>query len=347
MYFDYSASTPINTKARNAYLDASQLLIGNFQSKHALGDKSKRQILDDKNKFKSLLNLNKHHLSFTQNASEANQKILNHILDTPETMHVITSPFEHSSITKILFHKQKQGLSIDVLDTDELGNIDLNHLQELITPKTTLVIVSLVDSELGILQDIKQIHQYIKNARMMVDITQAIGKVEIDLKYVDYLSFSAHKFYGPKGLGGIFHLEKNDTFQTGTQSESLIHSSRVALEETLAQDHSNVLTLNTILIEALKDEPHVFINNTQGIPHLINLSIQTESIPNLVDFFSQHNIYLSQGSACQNLNYSPNVYRLTQSLSRAKSSIRISLSHLTTEAEVKTLIETIKEVKNL
>lgn len=347
MYFDTSASAPLSDKALDAFITCSQALSANHQSKHSFGEIAQNQINADIKSFKEVLNLDKHHLTFTQNATQANKLVIDHVLSKHKDPHIITGPFEHSSIVRALGHNQKQGVRIDVLKTNKEGLFDLNSLKDLIKDNTALIIVNPVDSELGIIQDVTRIKNISGDIPVLLDATQAIGKIKLDLNIFDYITFSAHKFYGPKGLGGVLSLDKI-SYHSGTLSPALIHSSIIALEETMNQDVKIVQSYKESILDALKDIDNIYINNrTHSIPHIINLSIITNKELDLVKEFSDRGIYLSKGSACTRGAYSPNIYRLTQDKARALSSIRISLSHLNTQNEVETLIQTIKEVSKL
>lgn len=346
MYFDYSATTPLCQEALDAFCKISQQLVGNPQSKHTLGKQNQTQINQDKKKLKQQCNLPHHSLSFCANASHANTLVIDQVLSQPQNMHVICGPFEHPSIIRKLSLLQQKGLKIDFLEIDKTGHIYPKDILSLTKPNTHLIILSLMDSELGIIQPIQKAKSFAKTIPFLCDITQAIGKVDFNLEAIEYLSFSAHKFYGPKGIGGIFHLS-NDSFEQGTQSNALIHSTRCALNYTLKQDHTHVQQLNITLRKALSDLDFVFINSPYGASdYALNISIITKKPIDLVDYFSNKQIYLSKASACQTHTYSNTIYKLTHDLERAKTSIRISLSHLTTHKELDTLIEAIKELKH-
>ncbi len=344
MYFDYSASTPINKKALEAYNKSILEHSANPHSNHSPAKKSLHQIREDIQRFKNSLNLNTHHITFTQNATQANQMIINHTLKTPKTMHVICGPFEHPSVIQALSKLQRQGLKIDVCEIDEEGLIDVDHFKSLIKPETSFICISLVDSELGIIQNIEKLKSFTPHIPFLCDITQAIGKVPIHLNKVDYLTFSAHKFYGPKGLGGIFHLNGLNDRQ-GTMPTELIHASYVALEETLKSDRNKVVSYKDTLIHAFSKMHHVKINSPDTtVPHVLNISIDTSKTQNLITYFSDQGIYVSRGVACSNSHFSQNIFTLTQSIKHAETSVRISLSHLTTPQEIETFIQVIKEL---
>ncbi len=346
MYFDYSASTPMSKAAKDAYIEVANFIFANPQSKHDLGRKSDIVISQLKDKIKSLLNAENHHITFTKNASEANRTIIEHIITMPKEMHVICGPYEHPSIIKVLAKLQKEGLKLDILETDADGMIDAASISRLITDNTTLVVVSHVDSELGFIQDLSAIKHVIKDIPLMSDITQSITKAELNMDFIDYASFSSHKFYGPKGLGAI--IAKDDTLtEEGTLSPELIYASVIALEETLNLNSKNIIDMHQYLTDALVKFKNITINNPKNsIPHIVNISLLDTDIDDLVMYFSDRKIYLSRASACSLNKQSPSLLRLTKNKEISTSSIRISLSHLTTNKEIDTLIEEIGKIYN-
>lgn len=337
MYFDYSASCPITKDALNTYIDASKLY-ANPQSMHQLGIELEELIEASSKRIKELLNVPEHNLTYTQNASHANKVIIDSIIDEPSKQEVIMAPFEHSSVVSEIFHKQRQGLIIHLLKVDRFGKVDLKDLKNKINDKTKLIILAGVDSELGIIQDIDAIIKIKKDIPLFSDMTQAIGKHKFNLNQIDYISFSSHKFYGPKGIGGI--LSKENICVRGTLSYPLIKACEVALTYTLKQDEKYVTSLNKYFKDKLKELDINYNSPDDAIPHLINLSLDDKGI-DLTDYFSGNNLHISQGSACNKKMPSRSIIVLGKSKTQAMNSIRISLSHLSTYEEVDKLCEVI------
>lgn len=344
MYFDYCASTPMSKKSREAYIDIASKIYANVNAKHTLGTEAMAFYNKVKQDILSLMNASNSHLTFVANASEANRLILNKVLHTPQSMHVICGPFEHPSIVTCLSKLQQQGLTVDVVETDETGLIDASNVLELIQDSTALIIISNVDSELGIIQDLKYIKSLVGDIPIMSDITQAITKIPLNMSLIDYASFSSHKFFGPKGCGAIISKKASFT-EEGTPSLELAYATQVSLEESLKINPKIVHSLNQYCRLKLNEINSISINNPQhAIPHILNISLMNTNIDDLVSYFSRQGIYVSKAHACSNASYSHNIYRLSQSMEKAQNSIRISLSHLTTQDEIDGLIQAIRKI---
>ena len=205
IYLDYSATTPVNKEVLDTFVKVSTDFIGNPNSLHKLGLESKKIIDASTNQIKKILNVD-HEVIYTSGASESNNTVIKGIAVRYQNRgkHIITTKFEHSSIIAPLNYLQKQGFKVDFVNTLPNGLVDLDDLKRLITDDTILVTIGAVASEIGIRQPIEEIALLMKNypnTFFHVDATQAIGKVSINLKDVDLVSFAAHKFYGLKGIG--------------------------------------------------------------------------------------------------------------------------------------------------
>ena len=245
IYLDYSATTPVNKEVLDTFVKVSTDFIGNPNSLHKLGLESKKIIDASTNQIKKILNVD-HEVIYTSGASESNNTVIKGIAMRYQNRgkHIITTKFEHSSIIAPLNYLQKQGFKVDFVNTLPNGLVDLDDLKRLITDDTILVTIGAVASEIGIRQPIEEIALLMKdypNTFFHVDATQAIGKVSINLKDVDLVSFAAHKFYGLKGIGillkkpnidfePLIHGGKSTTkYRSGTPAVALIASVAKAL----------------------------------------------------------------------------------------------------------------------
>ena len=251
------------------------------------------------------------------------------------------------------------GFECDFVKTNADGTVDLDNLKSLLRKDTILVSICAVNSEIGIREQIEEIGKVVKensNAFFHVDATQAIGKINIDLSNVDLASFSAHKFFGIKGIGvlikkdkimlePLIHGGKSTTiFRSGTPALPLIVSTAKALRlayEDIDSKYNYVTELNNYLKENLSKYDNVYINsNSKCIPHILNLSIIGVKPETMLHALEKYEIYISTQTACSSEKLlSKAVYALTMDEERAKSSIRISLSDKTTKEE---LDETLK-----
>lgn len=363
-YLDYSATTPVNDEVLDTYVKATKNYIGNPNSIHSLGTKSNELINKAIIQIKEILNLKNKEVIFTSGASESNNTALKCIAFKYKNRgnHIITTSLEHSSVSSTLNYLSENGFIIDVVKLDNNGLIDINHFKSLINDQTLIVSISLVDSELGIKQNIDELSKIIKNypkCFFHVDATQAIGKISIDLNNIDLVSFSGHKFYAPKGIGclvkneniiidNLIHGGKSTSkFRSGTPALPLIVSLSKALRlsyNNILEKYNHVNNLNKYLRENLDKFDNVHINSTnKSIPHILNFSVLNVKPETLVHALEEYEIYISTKSACSNSNsMSTSVYSVTNNKEYALSSIRVSISYLTTKEEIDYFLEKFK-----
>lgn len=356
IYLDYSATTPVDKRVLDTFNKVTLEYPGNSNSLHRLGIESKK--LEDyaTTKIKKLLNLKNMDVIYTSGASESNNHVLKGVAFKYKNRghHIITTHLEHSSIISTMNYLESLGFIIDYVKINEEGQVDLENLKELLTNETILVSVCAVDSELGIKQPIKEIATVLKDypkCFFHVDCTQALGKIELDFNLMDFASISMHKIYGLKGIGmllkksniiidNLIHGGKSSTeYRSGTPALPLIVSSMKAIEliiPNLKNNYEHVTKLNKKIISKLSLYDNVHINSTlHSISHTINISIKNIKPETFIHALDEHGIYVSTKSACSNAgSMSDSVYAVTKNKEYAMSSIRISLSHLTTEEEI-------------
>jgi len=364
IYLDYSATTPTNNEVLDSFVKCSKEFIGNPNSLHTLGVKSLNMIDSASKQIANLLNVNINEIIYTSGASESNNLAIKGICEKYKNRgkHIITTPLEHSSVYGPIDYLKENGYEIDYVNIDKNGIIDLNNLKELIREDTILVSISAVNSEIGILQPIEKIGKILKEYPKCFfhsDMTQAIGKVNVNIENVDLISFSAHKFYGIKGIGVLIKKEKIELtplihggksttiYRSGTPTLPLIVSISKALRMSLIdidKKYEYVKNLNAKIKEELGSLDKVKINsNNLCIPHILNISILGVKPETMQHALEKYDIYVSTQSACSDSNSkSKAVFALTNDVSIASSSIRISLSHLTTKDEVQYFLEKFK-----
>ena len=360
IYLDYSATTPTNDSVLDTFVKCSKEFIGNPNSLHELGVKSKNMIDKATNQIANLLGIKESEIIYTSGASESNNLAIKGICDKYKNRgkHVITTPLEHSSIYGPIDYLKENGYKIDYVKIDSNGLVDLDNLKELMTDETILVSICLVNSEIGILQPIDEISKIVKKypkCFLHADMTQAIGKIKVDLSNIDLVSFSAHKFYGIKGIGVLIKKEKIEleplihggksitNYRSGTPCLPLIVSISKALRlslENLNEKEEYVKELNSYIKNKLKEYEMVRINsNDYCIAHILNISVLGVKPETMLHALESKGVYISTQSACSNTNAkSKAVLELTKDIDRASSSIRISLSYLTTKEEVEEFI---------
>ena len=361
IYLDYSATTKANKEVIDTFVKCSNEFIGNPNSLHKLGTKSKSLIDSATSQIVQILNIKENEIIYTSGASESNNLAIKGVADkfVNRGKHIVTTMLEHSSVSEPINFLKSKGYNIDYVKLDSNGLVDLVDLEKLIKDDTILVSICAVNSETGILQPLEKIAKIIKKHPKCIfhsDITQAIGKIKIDLKDIDLASFSAHKFFGIKGIGALVKKEKIELtplihggksttiYRSGTPALPLIASMSRALRievYDLDKKINYVKELNEYLKSKLIKYEKVRINsNDYSIPHILNISIIGVKPETMLHALEEYDIYISTKSACSSSNdKSEVVYQITHDSARAVSSLRISISHLTTKEEMDKFVE--------
>ncbi len=368
IYFDYSASTPVDERVANSFVNDTQKYIGNPNSHHSLG------IMCDQAIKKATVNIletlkidsSETEIIYTSGSSEANNLALFGYCKKNRVKgnHIITTEFEHSSVISPLNKLQNEGFVIDFVKTQDNGTIDIQHLKSLINKETILVAVTAVNSEIGIVNPVSDISKILReydNCKLFVDMTQMMGKIDINFNDIDMFSFSAHKIYGIKGIGAlvkkkniilepiIYGGKSTTIYRSGTPSTELICSLSNALKliyNNIKNDYEYVYELKNYLINNIKDNDNIVINSNENcLPHIINISLRNHESKKIQEYLDNLGIIVSTQTACSSNNsYSVAILKLTNDIELAKSSIRISLSKKTTIEEIDILIKAIREI---
>lgn len=355
IYLDYSATTPVNKEVLDSFSKAAIEYPGNPNSLHKLGLESNKLIEASTKQIAKILGVKENEIIYTSGSSESNNLAIKGIADKYKNRgkHIITTNFEHSSIYGPISYLQKDGFDVDFVKTLDNGLVDLEDLERLIRDDTILVTICSVNSEIGVRQPIEEIKKIVKKHEkcfLHVDMTQSIGKEKISFDDIDLVSFSAHKFYGLKGIGCLIKKEKialepiihggksTTIYRSGTPCLPLIVSLAKALRlayENFDAKYEHVKELNSYLKEKLSHYDLVRINsNDYCIPHILNISVLNVKPETMQHALEEYDIYISTKTACSSKeNISRAVLALTNDKERAASSVRISLSYLTTKEE--------------
>ena len=341
IYLDYAADTPPDAAVLQTYIEAAQCCFGNPNSQHPEGLAAKELVnrslqhiaellhVHSLQHIAELLHVQPDELILTSGASEANNLAVKGVANASRRKgkHIISTFLEHSSVSGALTYMQEQGWEIDIVQLDADGRVDLQHLASLLREDTVLCSVCTVDSELGIVQPVQKIAALLKefpNCRFHVDATQAVGKIPLDLTHIDLISFAPHKFYGLKGCGvlvkrkgiilePLIHGGASTTlYRSGTPDAPAAAACAKALELAVQEFPARtamVQNLNKSLRAEFAKHPNIHINSPEhAVPFILNLSV-----------------------------------RLTHDRKNALSSWRISLSHLTTQAELDRFLQILAE----
>lgn len=374
VYLDYSATTPVNEEVLDTFVRVSKEYIGNPNSLHKLGVCSKRLMDSSTKQVANLLGVKASEVIFTSSSSEANSMaIVGTVLKYKDRgKHIITTRLEHSSVLESVNYLKTLGYEIDYVNLDSNGLVDLDDLKTLLRKDTVLVSIAHVSSEVGICQNIESIVKVVKNnyqTMLHVDGTQAVGKTKVDLEGVDLYTFSAHKIYGLKGVACLIKKEKilmeplihggksQTIYRSGTPAVALYASCSKALRLCLENYEENISKVQIVydrLLTGLKKLPVIINSNQYSVMHIVNISVFDIKPETLLHELEKNEIYISTKTACSTTDgASLSVDAIYNDTKRASHSIRISLSHLTTEEEIdfflkklKLAIENLSFVKN-
>jgi len=366
IYLDYSATTPVNDDVLDSYVKVSKEFIGNANSIHTLGMKSKELLIKATKQISEILGVNPKEIIYTSGASESNTTAIKGVAFkyANRGKHIITSYLEHKSVLDVMDYLKTIGFEIDYVSLLPNGQIDLKDLERLIRKDTILVSVCAVNSEAGFKAPLKTIRQIInkKNPNVIFhsDMTQALGKMKVHLLDVDLASFSAHKIYAPKGIGIlykkssleieplIYGLTENAPYRGGTPALPLIVAFSKAIRimnDNLERNVKKVEKLNKILIDGLSKYEDIVINSNElSVPHIVNVSLMKVMSETFVRALEKEEIYISTNTACSSLDESTVIKAISNDSKRSTSTIRISLSHLTSFDEINKFLESFDKV---
>ena len=355
IYLDYSATTPVLEEILDSYVKVTKDYIGNANSIHNLGVKSKELMLKATKQIASCLGCNFNEIIYTSGASESNSTAIKGVAFKYQNRgkHIITSYLEHKSVLETMKFLESKGFEVSYCPLTKDGSVDVLELEKLIRDDTILVSICAVNSEVGFKAPLKTIRQVINKKNKLTvfhsDMTQALGKMKINLSDVDLASFSSHKIYAPKGIGLlykkssleieplIFGLTDNCPFRGGTPALPLIVSFskgiRIATEN-IEENIRKVEKLNSILNRGFK-AINVHVNSNKNcVPHIFNLSLLKIKSETFVRALEKDGVYISTTTACSSLESSTVLKAIYDDKNINTTSIRISLSPYTTENEV-------------
>lgn len=367
IYLDYSATTPVSDEILDSYIKVTKEFIGNANSIHTEGVKSKELLMQATNQVSNILDINPKEIIWTSGASESNTFAILGIATRYQKKgkHIITSYLEHKSVLDTMDFLEKIGFEISYVKLKENGQVDLKDLESLIRNDTILISICAVNSEVGFKAPLKTIRQVInkKNPDVIFhsDMTQALGKRTFDLKDVDLASFSAHKIYAPKGMGMLYKKDKinldpmifgtteNCPLRGGTPALPLIVAFSKAIRisyDNLDKNIKKIEKLRSILLKGLSEFDIKINSNELCVPHIVNISLLKIKSETFVRAIERENIYISTNTACSSLLESTVLKAITNDKNISTTSIRISISHITTVEEINKFINAFKKTYN-
>jgi cysteine desulfurase len=363
-YFDYNATTQVAPEVIEAMLPFLRQQWGNPSSPYGFGQEVARHLDDARAKAAALIHAEPQEIVFTSGGTESNNAALHSALATrPERRHVVTTAVEHSAILKFCSFLQKQGGTVTVLPVDSDGALDLDLVEKSIRPDTAVVSAMLANNETGVLFPIAEIAGLCRSKGVLchTDAIQAAGKLKIDVKAlgVDFLSLSAHKLHGPKGIG-LLYVKRHTRYQPyllgggqergrrgGTENVPGIVGFGRAAELALANPESG-----NARVRAMRDRLESgLLCGISGVarngaaeprlPNTANLAFEGVEAEGLLLLLDQAGVCASGGSACSSGALDPShvLSAMGCSAARARSSLRFSLGLYNTAAEVEYLLQ--------
>jgi cysteine desulfurase len=369
IYLDNNATTPLDKRVLDAMLPYFTNEFGNPSSTHNFGKTSNNAVETAKRNIATLINSNIEEITFTSGATESINIALKGLALHPsnEKKHIITVKTEHKAVLDTCKYLETVGFEIDYLPVNDDGLIDLLQLGKTIRKDTLLVCIMWVNNETGVIQSLNEISELVHNAGslFMTDATQAVGKIPTDVveNNIDLMCFSAHKMYGPKGIGALFvnsetvnkkhilPLQHGGGHENGLRSGTLNvpaivgfgKACEIAFNE-MKTNATTILSLRNSIENDLLNIKGSFVNGSKNQRLYNTLNICLPNFDATVFIGKNKNIAVSNGSACTAALVEASHVLTAMGLSEDESlgSLRISLSNKNTISDVKILIETLK-----
>lgn len=374
IYLDNNATTPCDPRVVEAMVPYFFEHHGNAASRnHPFGWEAEEAVDYAREQIAKLLNADEKEIIFTSGATESDNLAIKGVYEmySRKGNHIITVKTEHKAVLDTCHKLEKQGAEVTYLDVQRDGRIDLAELEAAIKPNTIMVAVMWANNETGVIQPMKEIGQICEKHGVLFfsDATQAVGKIKTHPREVGVhlMAFTAHKMYGPKGVGALYVSRKNPRVKVTAQMDGGGHergmrsgtlnvpgivgfgkAAEIAMQE-MEQDAERVSKLRDKLEKAMFELEEVYINGNvdHRMPHVTNISFKHVEGEGLMMTFNQE-IALSSGSACTSASLEPSYVLVALGLGDdlAHSSLRFSLGRFTTEDDVNYAIEAVKKGVN-
>ena len=373
IYFDNGDTTRIDDEVLDHMMQFYRTSYGNPVSLHALGIEADDNIISARETIAGFINAEAEEVIFTSGATESNNMAINGIAGyhKGKGKHILISSIEHSSVKEVAHRLKTDGFEVEEVKVDKQGFLDIEDLKSKIKDTTILVSVIYGNFEIGTIQDIKEIGKICRDKDIFfhTDAAQVYGKMKVDVKdeNIDLMTFNAHKNHGPKGIGALYikkgvKLKKlidggahEFGLRSGTENLPAIMgfalSSEIAYRD-LEKNNAHLIKMRDRLANGLLKIEHVFYNGAHGdnldkrLPHNVDITFQYIEGEAILMHLSLRNICVSSGSACSSKTLEPSHVLTAIGLvhEQAHGSIRFTISKHTTEQEVDTVIENMKDV---
>ena len=370
IYLDNNSTTPMDPRVLDAMMPYFTQNFGNAASRnHPFGWKAEEAVDYAREQIAQLIGANEKEIIFTSGATESNNLAIKGVLEmyARKGNHIITTNTEHKAVLDACKHAEKMGAELTYLEVEENGILDLQKLQEAIKQNTVLISVMWANNEIGVIQPVQEISRMAKERGVLfhTDATQAVGKIPVNVieDGIDLMSFTAHKMYGPKGIGALYVRRKNPRVKVSAQIDGGGHERGMRsgtlnvtgivgfgaacklCREEMNEESKRLAKLRDKLENALLALEESYVNGSKEnrLPHCTNVSFKFVEGEGLM--MAMHNLAVSSGSACTSASLEPSY--VLRALGRddelAHSSIRITIGRYTTEEEVDYAVELLKK----
>ncbi len=370
IYLDNNATTPLDPRVLEAMIPYFTEHFGNSASRnHAFGWAAEEGVDTGREQVAALIGANPKEIIFTSGATESDNLALKGVFEmyARKGNHIITTNTEHKAVLDTCKAIEKQGGEVTYLEVKEDGMLDLAELKAAIKPNTVMVSIMWANNETGVIQDMETIGNICKEAGVLFfsDATQAVGKIPVDVQKMNIhlMAFSAHKMYGPKGVGALYVRRRNPRVKVTAQMHGGGHergmrsgtmnvpgvvgfgkAAEIALAEMEVEGKRLAKLRDKLELELLKiEETYLNGNKANRVPHVTNISFKHVEGEGLMMTFNKK-LSVSSGSACTSASLEPSYVLMAYGLGPdlAHSSIRFSLGRFTTEAEIDVVISELK-----
>ncbi len=366
VYMDYNATTPVDPRVLEAMIPYFCNMFGNASSaNHKYGWEAEEAVSKGRKSVAELIGASPKEIIFTAGSTESNNIAIKGVADlySEKGNHIITCTTEHKAILETCHFLEERGFEVTYLDVDEHGLIDTDELNKSITDKTILVSIMAANNEIGTIQPLAEIGEICKSKGVLfhTDATQAVGKIPVNVEEmnIDLMSISAHKFYGPKGVGALYVRSKNPRVKISKQMHGgsqerglrsgtlnvpgiagLGRTCEISMAE-MGDEMKRDIQYRDKIIDSLLNLGNIYLNGhrTKRLTNNINVSIEFVDIDALLG--EMNDIAVSTGSACTSASMAPShvLSAIGRSNELARCSLRISFGRFTTEDEINYVIE--------
>ena len=370
IYLDYAATTPTHPEVVRAMLPHFTDTFGNPSSIYSYGQEAKGAVEEARVKVASLINARDEEIVFTSGGTEADNFAIKGVAFANESRgnHIITSSIEHHAVIETCKFLERRGFKVTYLPVDEYGLVDLDDVRKAITDKTILISVMHANNEMGTIEPIAEIDKIAKEAGVYfhTDAVQAVGHIPVDVDElgVDLLSMSAHKLYGPKGVGALYIRKgtKLTPFMHGGEQERRRRASTENVpgivgfgkaaelaQQEMSEEAERLTCLRDRLVKGLLERiDHTRLNGhpIMRLPNNVNVSVDYVEGESMILNLDLEGICASTGSACSSSSLEPSHVLLAMGLSHelAHGSLRFSLGKWTTEEEIERVLDILPRI---